>query len=162
MPLGNRQASREIETGRGAIKMRRGMPIAMALPMRTLIVDDQEPVVSLLARVCRQEGHEVTPFTDSALALLHLATEPVDLLITDLQMPGADGLTVIREARRLQPDIFTLMITGHAGQYPVADVLAAGTADIIFKPFHMNELRARLELAERRRDLLVVPGDRHH
>jgi DNA-binding response OmpR family regulator len=128
--------------------------------MRTLIVDDQEQVVSLLTRVCRQEGHEVTPFIDSAQALIHMATEPVDLLITDLQMPGPDGLTVIREARRLQPEIFTLMITGHAGQYPVAEVLAAGTADIIFKPFHMNELRARLSLAERRRDLLVALEDR--
>jgi DNA-binding response OmpR family regulator len=129
--------------------------------MHTLIVDDQEPVVSLLTRVCRQEGHVVTPFTESALALIHLATEPVDLLITDLQMPGPDGLTVIREARRLQPDIFTLIITGHAGQYPVAEVLAAGTADVIFKPFHMNELRARLSLAERRRDLIVALESRN-
>jgi DNA-binding response OmpR family regulator len=129
--------------------------------MRTLIVDDQEQVVSLLTRVCRQEGHEVTPFVDSALALVHLATEPVDLLITDLQMPGPDGLAVIREARRLQPEIFTLIITGHAGQYPVEDVLAAGTADIIFKPFHMNELRARLSLAERRRDLVVALENRN-
>jgi DNA-binding response OmpR family regulator len=103
----------------------------------------------------------VTPFTESALALIHLATEPVDLLITDLQMPGPDGLTVIREARRLQPDIFTLIITGHAGQYPVAEVLAAGTADVIFKPFHMNELRARLSLAERRRDLIVALESRN-
>ncbi len=130
------------------------MPIADGNIMRTLIVDDQEPVVSLLTRVCRMEGHETTAFVDSAQALLHLATEPVDLLITDLQMPGPDGLTVIREARRLQPSIFTIIITGHAGQYPVAEVLASGTADLIFKPFHMNELRARLSLAQRRRELI--------
>jgi DNA-binding response OmpR family regulator len=123
--------------------------------MRTLILDDQEPIVSMLSRVCRDEGHEVTPFTNSATALIHLATEPVDMLITDMHMPGADGVTVIREARRLQPDIFTLIITGHAAQFPIAEILSSGTADVMFKPFHMNELRARLSLAERRRHLLA-------
>ncbi len=79
----------------------------------------------------------------------------MDLLITDMHMPGADGVTVIREARRLQPDIFTLIITGHAAQFPIAEILSSGTADVMFKPFHMNELRARLSLAERRRHLLA-------
>jgi DNA-binding response OmpR family regulator len=97
----------------------------------------------------------VAPFTSSAEALIHLATEPVDLLITDMHMPGADGVTVIREARRLQPDIFSLIITGHAAQFPIAEILSSGTADVMFKPFHMNELRMRLSLAERRRHLLV-------
>ena len=62
-------------------------------------------------------------------------------------------MAVIKEARRLQPNIFTLVITGHAGSYPIAELMADGTADIMFKPFHMDELRARLALAERRRSL---------
>ena len=123
--------------------------------MRTLILDDEEPIVKLLARVCQSEGHEVQPFTSSAQALLCLATEPIDLLITDLNMPEHDGLAVIREARRLQPEIFTLIITGHAAEYPLAEIMMPGTADVMFKPFHMNELRARLALAERRRALIA-------
>lgn len=122
--------------------------------MRTVILDDEEPIVHLLSRVCQKEGHEVAPFTSSVDALIHIASEPVDLLITDMNMPGPDGVTVMREARRLQPDLFTLIITGHAGRYPVDELLADGTADIMFKPFHMNELRARLGLAERRRVLI--------
>ena len=123
--------------------------------MRTLILDDEEPIVHMLALVCEKQGHTVMPFTDSTDALIRLASDPVDLLITDMHMPGPDGVAVINEARRLQPDLFTLIITGHTGKYPVEELMADGTADIMFKPFHMNELRARLALAERRRTLIA-------
>ena len=122
--------------------------------MRTLILDDEEPIVHMLTKVCEKEGHTVFPFTQSVDALIHLASEPVDLLITDMHMPEHDGMTVVREARRLQPNIFTLIITGHTSRYPIEDLMADGTADIMFKPFHMNELRTRLALAERRRSLI--------
>jgi len=123
--------------------------------MRTLILDDEEPIVHMLALVCEKQGHAVMPFTDSTDALIQLASNPVDLLITDMHMPGPDGVAVIKEARRLQPDLFTLIITGHTGSYPIEELMADGTADIMFKPFHMNELRARLALAERRRTLIA-------
>ena len=123
--------------------------------MRTLILDDEEPIVHMLALVCEKQGHTVMPFTDSTDALIQLASNPVDLLITDMHMPGPDGVAVIKEARRLQPNLFTLIITGHTGRYPIEELMADGTADIMFKPFHMNELRARLALAERRRTLIA-------
>ena len=94
----------------------------------------------------RAKGTRCVPFTSSAEALIALKTEHFDLLMTDMNMPNPDGLTVIREARRLQPDIFTLIITGHAAHYPLAEIVVTGTADVIFKPFHMAELRARLAL----------------
>ena len=122
--------------------------------MRILILDDQEPVVAMLSRVCTGAGHEVSSFTNSPEALIALATEPFDLLMTDMNMPDPDGVTVIREARRLQPDIFTLVITGHAGHYPLAEIVVAGTADVMFKPFHMAELRARLALTRQRMTLI--------
>jgi two-component system response regulator AtoC len=122
--------------------------------MRILILDDEASIVTMLARVCTAEGHEITPFTSSTEALVHLATAPVDLLMTDLHMPRPDGVTVVNQARRLQPEIFTLFITGLASEYPLPELLAAGTADVMFKPFHMNELRARLLLTERRMHLI--------
>lgn len=129
-------------------------PADIPREVRILILDDQEPVVSMLARVCTAEGHDVTAFTSSPEALIALATEPYDLLMTDMNMPDPDGMTVIREARRLQPDIFTLVITGHAGHYPLAQIVVAGTADVIFKPFHLNELKARLALTRQRMKLI--------
>ena len=64
--------------------------------MRTLILDDEEPIVTLLGRICSGEGHEVSTFTSSTQALGFLANEPVDLLITDMNMPGPDGVEVVR------------------------------------------------------------------
>ena len=110
--------------------------------------------MSMLSRVCTGEGHEVNAFTSSPEALIALATEPFDLLMTDMNMPDPDGMTVIREARRLQPEIFTLVITGHAAHYPLAEIMIAGTADVMFKPFHMNELKARLALTRQRMQLI--------
>lgn len=129
--------------------------------MRILILDDQEAVVSMLAQVCTGEGHEVSPFTSSPEALIALATEPFDLLMTDMNMPDPDGMTVIREARRLQPEIFTLVITGHAAHYPLAEIVVTGTADVIFKPFHMAELRARLALTRQRMTLIAKIRSEH-
>jgi len=131
-----------------------GFAADIARQVRILILDDQEAVVSMLARVCTDEGHEVSPFTSSPEALIALATEPYDLLMTDMRMPDPDGVTVIREARRLQPDIFTLVITGHAAHYALAEIVVAGTADVMFKPFHMAELRARLALTRQRMKLI--------
>ena len=110
--------------------------------------------MSMLSRVCTGEGHDVTAFTSSPEALIALATEPFDLLMTDMNMPDPDGMTVIREARRLQPEIFTLVITGHASHYPLAEIVVSGTADVMFKPFHMNELKARLTLTRQRMKLI--------
>lgn len=115
----------------------------------------------MLARVCTDDGHAVTPFTSSPEALIALATEPFDLLMTDMNMPDPDGMTVIREARRLQPEIFTLVITGHAGHYPLAEIVVTGTADVIFKPFHMNELKARLALTRQRMKLINGMREQH-
>jgi len=127
--------------------------------MRILILDDEEPIVHMLAKVCENEGHTVSGFTQSVDVFIQLASESVDLLITDMHMPELDGVTVIREARRLQPHLFTLIITGHTSRYPIEDLLADGTADIMFKPFHVIELRMRLALCERRRKLITGVRD---
>lgn len=122
--------------------------------MKMLVLDDDGNVVNLLTRMCEREGHEVRGFTSPGRALQALAEETFDLLITDLAMPDVDGLAVTRRAQRLQKAIFTLIITGHAGAFPVEEVLNDGTVDVMFKPFHLAELRARIALAERRRAMI--------
>lgn len=120
----------------------------------TIILDDEIPIVNMLSRVCEQEGRVVRGFTRSAEARQCLAKEPVDLLITDMCMPEADGMTVTEEAWRLRPELYILIITGHAGMFSVEHLLAGGHADIMFKPFRLSEFRARLDLASRRRSLI--------
>jgi DNA-binding NtrC family response regulator len=122
---------------------------------RTLILDDEVPIVNMLTRVCEQEGHLVRPVMRASEALQCLAEEPTDLLITDMCMPESDGMTVTEEAWRLRPDLYVMIITGHAGMFPVENLLAGGHADIMFKPFRLNEFRARLDLAKRRRETIA-------
>lgn len=122
--------------------------------MKMLVLDDDGNVVNLLTRMCEREGHEVRGFTSPERALKCLSEEPFDLLITDLAMPDVDGLAVTRQARSLQPALFTLIITGHAGSFPLEEVLGDGNIDVMFKPFHLAELRARIALAERRKSSL--------
>jgi DNA-binding response OmpR family regulator len=122
--------------------------------MKMVILDDDGNVVSLLTRMCEREGHTVKAFTSPQSALQCLSEETFDLLITDLAMPNIDGLAVTRRAQKLQPALFTLIITGHAGSFPLEEVLGDGTVDVMFKPFHLSELRARIALAERRRAMI--------
>jgi DNA-binding NtrC family response regulator len=120
-----------------------------------VILDDELPIVNMLSRVCEQEGHIVRAFTRASEALQCLAEEPVDLLITDMCMPESDGVIVTEQAWRLRPDLYVLIITGHAGMFPVENLLAGGHADIMFKPFRLAEFRTRLDLAKRRRALIT-------
>ena len=122
--------------------------------MKMLVLDDDGNVVNLLTRMCEREGHEVRGFTSPERAIQCLAEEPFDLLITDLAMPQVDGLAVTRRAQKLQKALFTLIITGHAGSFPLEEVLGDGNVDVMFKPFHLAELRARIALAERRMAML--------
>lgn len=119
--------------------------------MRILLVDDEKAVLDLLCQLCAREGHDVHRAESAADALLLLRTEPFDMLVTDIVMPGLDGLALVRRAKVMQPTIMPLVITGHAGEYTLEDVLNAGASDLLLKPFRAPELRARLKLASDQR-----------
>ncbi len=122
--------------------------------MRILIVDDEEPIVDLLATVCAGEGHETACCTSSTEALDYLAKNRVDLVITDIAMPPPDGLQLVKEGRQLQPHLLAIVITGYAARYPLEDVLSAGASDLMLKPFRMEEMKARIALADQRRQMI--------
>jgi len=122
--------------------------------MRILIVDDEEPIVELLATVCAGEGHETACCTSSTEALEYLAKNRVDLVITDISMPPPDGLQLVKEGRQLQPHLLAIVITGYAARYPLEEVLAAGASDLMVKPFRMEEMKARIAFAEKRRQTI--------
>lgn len=123
----------------------------MGRTMRILVVDDEQSVLELLALICAREGHEVATAASSTDALAQIKTGLFDLLITDIVMPGMDGLELVRRSKTLHADLMAIVITGHAGQYTLADVLAAGATDLMLKPFRAPELRARLKLAMEQR-----------
>src|SRR5262245_8720698 len=81
---------------------------------RVLVVDDEEPVRDLIAKTLTMADYEVNTACDGQSAIDAIKGTDYDLLITDLRMPGMDGLTVIRQARRMSPSLPIVIITGYS------------------------------------------------
>ena len=93
------------------------LPAAAERRLRLLLVDDAPEVLAVLAAGLRERGHTVVPASGGLEALGALAAEPdFDLLITDLSMPGIDGLRLIDEARRMYPGLPAVVVTGFVAE----------------------------------------------
>ena len=114
---------------------------------RIAVLDDEPRMADIVAMVLRREGYEVTPFVDPHAALAALEKRPFDLLITDLRMPGLDGLGVLRRARVLEPELPIILITAHATIPTAIDAMRAGAFDYVEKPFDNTELKTLVKRA---------------
>ena len=120
--------------------------------MRILIVDDDAPVAELLASFCDGTKHSVDICTSPLEAVGRISAQPPDVLVTDIVMEQLDGLSLVREARKIHRHLEAVVITGFASSYTLEEVLQAGASDLILKPIRMQEFRARIEMAlERQR-----------
>jgi two-component system response regulator MprA len=111
---------------------------------RILIAEDDRRIRESLERALTLEGYEVVTVGDGARALEVHATTPADLLLLDVSMPNADGLSVCRTLRRRGDETPILMLTA---RHEVSDRVAgldAGADDYVVKPFALDELLARL------------------
>jgi len=113
----------------------------MVAPVRILVVDDEEQIAQLLAGVLKGAGHDAEYATDGFAALERIRSSPFDLLVTDLRMPGMDGMRLIEEARRVNPDVDALVITAHASTETALQALHDGVSDYLRKPFGVEEIR---------------------
>jgi signal transduction histidine kinase len=112
---------------------------------RILVVDDEEDVRGLVSRMVGQIGYEVKVARQGTEALEILRREVFTLLITDIQMPGMDGLALTKAVRSEFPQASVICMTGHGPAYSFSDVVACGAADYITKPFQFDELKAKLD-----------------
>ena len=109
---------------------------------RVLVLDDEPRMVDIVAMVLRRDGHDVAAFTDAEAALAALAADPFDLLVTDLRMPGPDGLEVLRRARASCPGLPVILMTAHASVATAIEAMKLGAVDYVEKPFNNDELKA--------------------
>ncbi|MEO5895569.1 MAG: response regulator [Vicinamibacterales bacterium] len=109
---------------------------------RVLVVDDEAGIRELLAKTLSLAEYEVDLAPDGRLALDRLRLIPYDLLITDLRMPGVDGLTVIREARRLKVDIPVIIVTGYSTEASAIEAINLGVQGYLTKPFRVPRVLA--------------------
>jgi len=110
-----------------------------------LVVDDEEELRYLLKEFLKTYNLQVEEADSEKKALeIFKETGPFTILITDIVMPGGDGLTLIRKIKEISPETMILAMTGYARNYGYVDVVAAGADDLIQKPFSLEELEARL------------------
>jgi DNA-binding response OmpR family regulator len=120
--------------------------------MRVLFADDDVIARTLLAAVLADLGHDASGAGDGEAAWTAFEHEPVPLVILDINMPRLDGLGVCERIRRHPrgQDTFVLVVTARDGREDLQQVLQAGADDYVTKPSSPENLRARLEIAERR------------
>ena len=109
---------------------------------RVLVVDDEASIRDLLAKTLALGEYEVDLAPDGRTALERLRIIPYDLVITDLKMPGVDGLAVIREARRLNPEIPVIIITGFPTEASAIEAVNLGVSGYLTKPFRIPRVLA--------------------
>jgi len=80
---------------------------------KILVVDDEEMIRNLCSHILEAEGYAVTAVSHGAAALEELAKGAADLMVTDIRMPGMDGLELFERVKKANPDIVTVVITGH-------------------------------------------------
>jgi DNA-binding NtrC family response regulator len=119
--------------------------------LHILLVEDDPDVRDAVASALRDAGHEVTEVFDGALAIDRLSSETFDVLVTDIRLPKADGLTVFRHARRVAPRTDVILMTSFGAVADAVSALKEGACDYLTKPFDLEELVIRVgALAERR------------
>ena len=114
---------------------------------RILVVDDEEMIRDLCYHILTGEGYQVLTAENGADALRELAQNPVELMITDIKMPGIDGLELFERVKQTGGDIVTVFITGHGTLDTAIEALMRGVEGFVLKPFTEQELLGAVERA---------------
>ena len=111
---------------------------------RILLADDDQGALDFMRRALEIDGHAVTTVGDGNEALGHLGTAAFDVLVSDVQMPGLDGIALAEKAVAQVPGLRVVMISGHADILEKARGLRAGAVRCLAKPFTIEQLRKEI------------------
>jgi response regulator RpfG family c-di-GMP phosphodiesterase len=120
-----------------------------------LIVDDEPRLRQVLMHLMRGDGFACVEASNGEEALALLEQHAVTLVMSDLRMPKMDGLELLRHTRARWPDVAVVMITAVADVEVAVSCLAIGAMDYLTKPFHLEEVRARVDQALEKRRLVI-------
>jgi two-component system cell cycle sensor histidine kinase/response regulator CckA len=125
-----------------------------------LLVEDEDPVRLFSARALRNKGYKVIEAKTGEAALELLDGGPYDLLVTDMMMPRVDGAQVIREARKLLPDLPVICISGYTADSVLKEVESLDSLRFLSKPFSLKQLAAAVkEAIEKNKQEVDAEGD---
>ena len=112
--------------------------------MRILVVEDERALCETIVRSLRRLAYSVDPCYDGDTAIDLLGSERYDLVLLDLNLPGADGMTVLRTLRQTDRETRVLILSARSEVADKVEGLDAGANDYLAKPFHLEELEARI------------------
>jgi len=111
-----------------------------------LLAEDDAPSRQIYSTVLEGEGYHVIEVPDGQSALDVLNRQPVDLLVTDIMMPGMTGIELLQRARQIHPDLRAIVMTGHKTSEAVIGALANQACEFLEKPFRTEELLEALRV----------------
>ncbi|MGZ4839511.1 MAG: ATP-binding protein [Terriglobales bacterium] len=129
----------------------------MVLPRpKILVVDDEANVLLTVVAILQQEGYDVDSAAGGAEALQAIRGRHYDLVLTDLKMPGIDGLRVLEEVRKISPATVTVMMTGYASVGTALDAVQRGAYEYLLKPTEVADLKAAVRRSLERKRLSEI------
>ncbi len=122
---------------------------------KIIVVDDEKRMCDSLSALLTDEGYQVEAYQDPSEAAQAIRTNRVDLVITDIKMPGVDGLELLQIVKQVDLDIPVILMTGYASLESAVDAISRGAYDYLMKPveFTQLDLAVRRALDKRRSDL---------
>ncbi len=122
-------------------------------PTTLLLVDDDESMVRLLSRIMERsfgDRIQLHALTNAQAAMAWMEANLADILVTDLEMPGANGLELIRKVKRRNPCAQVLLMTAHSTLDALMNALEVGATDYLLKPLDQAEFIMLIEDAQKR------------
>lgn len=125
-----------------------------------LVVDDEEVIREMLQETVAYAGYSCSSAGDGYEALIQVAQRPVDVVITDIKMPGMDGIELLRRIKETH-EVDVIVMTGFIEDFTYERIIELGASDFIGKPFRNKELIVRLKRVLRERSLLAKQRKTH-
>jgi len=112
-----------------------------------LLIDDDESLRKVVEYNLIEEGYRVLTAADGTAGLAAFQEHPVDLIVTDIRMPGLDGLDLLARVRAMQPDLAVVVLTAHGTIDSAVEAMRIGAADYLTKPFNRDQLKTAVRKA---------------
>ena len=115
---------------------------------KLLLIDDEESIIRVLSISLKSDGYDVATASNGDEGIKLFQQESPDIVLTDIKMPGMDGIEVLKRVKKLNPDTEVIVITGHGDMDSAIEALQYGASDFINKPIRDDILTLSLDRAK--------------
>ena len=125
-----------------------------------LVVDDDTGMLRTLHYILSEKGYQVETATDGAGAIANLKAKHFDVVLTDIKMPGMNGVELMREAKRLSPHTVTVMMTAYTRDELVQEAMREGAMAVLPKPLDLDQVVSFIEESHNHKSILILDDER--